>query len=51
MGSGFVFYSLIDNIVDRYFPILDGLNTELEAYGGAVFVRGRRAENIDRSTT
>jgi magnesium transporter len=29
-GSGFVFYALIDNVVDRYFPILDALETRLE---------------------
>jgi len=29
-GSGFVFYALIDNVVDRYFPILDDLETRLE---------------------
>jgi len=29
-GSGFVFYALIDNVVDRYFPILDELETRLE---------------------
>jgi len=26
-----VFYALIDNVVDRYFPILDDLETKLEA--------------------
>ncbi len=30
-GSGFVFYALMDNIVDRYFPVLDDLETDLEA--------------------
>jgi magnesium transporter len=30
-GSGFVFYALIDNVVDRYFPVLDQLETRLEA--------------------
>ena len=29
-GAGFVFYALIDNVVDRYFPILDELETRLE---------------------
>jgi magnesium transporter len=29
-GAGFVFYALIDNVVDRYFPILDALETRLE---------------------
>jgi magnesium transporter len=30
-GAGFVFYALIDNVVDRYFPVLDELETRLEA--------------------
>lgn len=29
-GSGFVLYALIDAVVDRYFPIVDQLETELE---------------------
>jgi magnesium transporter len=29
-GAGFVFYALIDNVVDRYFPVLDELETQLE---------------------
>ena len=29
-GSGFVLYALIDNVVDRYFPVLDLLETRLE---------------------
>jgi magnesium transporter len=29
-GAGFVFYALIDNVVDRYFPVLDELETRLE---------------------
>jgi magnesium transporter len=29
-GAGFVFYALIDNVVDRYFPVLDQFETRLE---------------------
>jgi len=29
-GAGFVFYTLLDNVVDRYFPVLDQLETRLE---------------------
>ena len=29
-GSAFVLYALMDNVVDRYFPVLDGLETQLE---------------------
>jgi magnesium transporter len=30
-GAGFVFYTLLDNVVDRYFPVLDQLETRLES--------------------
>ncbi len=29
-GSGFVLYALMDAVVDRYFPVLDGLEHELD---------------------
>ena len=36
-GSGFVFYALMDNIVDRYFPIVDQLEVELERIEERIF--------------
>ena len=36
-GSGFVLYSLMDAVVDRYFPILDALETELETLEARMF--------------
>jgi magnesium transporter len=45
-GSGFVFYALMDNVVDRYFPILDSLETELEQIEEKIFVRGSARSNI-----
>ena len=42
-GSGFVFYALMDAVVDRYFPILDALETELEVIEGQIFEPRRRA--------
>ncbi len=36
-GSGFVFYALIDAVVDRYFPVLDALEVELEELEGRIF--------------
>ena len=36
-GSGFVFYALIDNVVDRYFPIVDALEVELEKIEERIF--------------
>jgi len=45
-GSAFVFYALIDNVVDRYFPVLDGLETELEQIEEQIFARGNARANI-----
>ena len=36
-GSGFVFYALMDNIVDRYFPVVDALEVELERIEESIF--------------
>ena len=36
-GSGFVFYALIDNVVDRYFPEVDALEAELEKVEARIF--------------
>jgi len=47
-GSGFVFYALMDAVVDRYFPIVDALETELEAIEGQIFERGAGRANIER---
>ncbi len=36
-GAGFVFYALVDAIVDRYFPVEDAIEVELEALEGRIF--------------
>ena len=36
-GSGFVFYALMDNVVDRYFPLVDALEVQLEAIEERIF--------------
>jgi len=36
-GSGYVLYALVDAVVDRYFPILDGLESELERIEERIF--------------
>jgi magnesium transporter len=38
IGSGFVLYALIDAIVDRYFPLLDSLEEELDRVEERLFV-------------
>lgn len=47
-GSGFVFYALMDAIVDRYFPIIDALEAELEEIEGRIFAKGSSRANIER---
>jgi magnesium transporter len=36
-GSGFVFYAIMDNVVDRYFPLVDQLEVALETIEGRMF--------------
>ncbi len=45
-GAGFVLYALMDAVVDRYFPIIDALETELEDIEAQIFVRGAARENV-----
>jgi magnesium transporter len=47
-GAGFVLYALMDAVVDRYFPVIDALETDLEAIEGQIFVRGTARSNIER---
>ena len=46
-GSGFVFYALIDTVVDRYFPLLDALDVELEAIEERIFSSTSQRANIE----
>src|SRR5580698_8419780 len=36
-GSAFVLYALADNLVDRYFPILEAIGTEIEGVEDRIF--------------
>lgn len=48
-GSSFVFYALIDAVVDRYFPIIDELESELEQIEESIFAKGSAPRsNIER---
>ena len=47
-GSGFVLYALMDAVVDRYFPILDEFETELETIEREIFTPGTARSNIER---
>jgi magnesium transporter len=46
-GSGYVFYALVDTIVDRYFPIVDALESDLEKIEDQIFVRNSARSNIE----
>jgi magnesium transporter len=45
-GPGFVLYAVLDAVVDRYFPIVDTLESELEAIEEQIFVPGSGRANI-----
>jgi magnesium transporter len=46
-GSGYVLYALMDAVVDRYFPVLDALETELETIEGRIFTIPTTRANIE----
>ncbi len=47
-GSTFVAYALLDAVIDRYFPVLDALECELELIETKIFTRGSARSNIER---
>ncbi len=47
-GSSFVLYALMDAVVDRYFPLVDTLESELETIEDQIFDRGAGRANIER---
>ena len=46
-GSGYVLYALMDAVVDRYFPVLDAIETELEAIEERIFANTSPRANIE----
>jgi magnesium transporter len=47
-GPAFVFYALMDAVVDRYFPIIDALETDLESIEDQIFEPRLGRTNIER---
>jgi magnesium transporter len=47
-GTGYVFYAILDAVVDRYFLLLDHLESELEAVETSIFERKSGRLNIER---
>jgi len=46
-GAGFVFYALIDAVVDRYFPVLDAVEDEFEKFEAQIFSGKSLRANIE----
>ena len=48
-GSGYVFYFIMDAVVDRYFPVLDAIESELEAIEEKLFLPSSKpGQNIEK---
>ena len=47
-GAGFVLYALMDAVVDRYFPVLDGFESEFEDVEDQIFTPRAARGNIER---
>lgn len=48
LGPSFVLYALLDAVVDRYFPLAEALESELERIEERIFIRGSQRRNIER---
>ena len=46
-GASYVFYALLDKVVDRYFPVLDQLESELETIEEQIFIKNQARSNIE----
>jgi magnesium transporter len=47
-GSAFVLYALMDAVVDRYFPVVETLESELETIEAKIFEQDGQRSNIER---
>ena len=47
LGSGYVLYALMDRVVDRYFPLLDRVETDLERIEERIFAGSSPRENVE----
>jgi magnesium transporter len=50
-GAGYVVYAMMDEVVDRYVPILEQLQAELESIEEDIFVPGAARSNLQRLYT
>ena len=47
-GAAFVAYALMDTVVDRYFPLVEAIEADLEEVEDQIFERGSARWNIER---
>lgn len=47
-GPAFVLYALMDVVVDRYFPVVEALEEELDKIEVNIFAKGNARQNIER---
>jgi magnesium transporter len=47
-GPGYVFYAMLDHVVDRYFELTESLQSELESIEDDIFVRPDARRHIER---
>lgn len=47
-GPGYVFYAMLDHVVDRYFELTESLQSELESIEEDIFVRPDARKHIER---
>jgi magnesium transporter len=47
-GAAFVLYALMDAVVDRYFPVIDALERELEEIEERIFKQSADRRNVER---
>ena len=50
-GAGFVLYALMDAVVDRYFPVIDAVEVELETIERQIFTKGAARVSIQQLYT
>lgn len=48
LGAGFVLYALMDEVVDRYFPVIEDLESQLESIEEHLFDKGAARTNISQ---
>lgn len=46
LGPGYVFYALMDAVVDRYFPLIDAVEAELERLEEVMFQPGQDRQSV-----